>query len=357
MDKLSPGSCAQYHCERARRATSTRSSSGRRRSPTAATARTTAWTTRSGSRPGLSSRAEPQTAGPPSHGRPGSASPGSSGGIAGRRRSCSSLRRCSRSSSSTSRRSWRCSSRRSGRSTRSRRRSSTLDVDNYRQLWNSSVYRDVDAAHRRHRCRGDAHRCVLAFPLAYFMARVAGGRSRALLFVAVLLPLWSSYLVRVYVWRLILDDTGVLNWTLQKVGLPAANIGYSNWAVWLVFTYIWLPFMILPVYARARAHPGLVPRGLARPRRRRVHAPSARRPAARAAGGRRRLDLHVLADARRLHHAAARRRRLVAVHRQRRLRPDRLRQRAFAAAFAVVPLAVMGVYLLIARKLGAFEAL
>ena len=80
------------------------------------------------------------------------------------------------------------------------------------------------------------------------MARIAGGRSRAFIFVAVLLPLWSSYLIRVYIWRLILAHDGVLNWSLQKVGLPAANIGYTNWAVWLIFTYIWLPFMILPVY-------------------------------------------------------------------------------------------------------------
>jgi len=69
------------------------------------------------------------------------------------------------------------------------------------------------------------------------------------LFVLVLLPLWSSYLVRVYAWKVILANDGILNWSLEKVGLPAANIGYTNWAMWLVFTYIWLPFMILPVYA------------------------------------------------------------------------------------------------------------
>ncbi len=65
----------------------------------------------------------------------------------------------------------------------------------------------------------------------------------------VLLPLWASYLARVYAWRLILNNDGLLNWTLQKLGLPAANIAYTNTAMWIVFSYIWLPFMILPVYA------------------------------------------------------------------------------------------------------------
>ena len=90
---------------------------------------------------------------------------------------------------------------------------------------------------------------IIAFPFAYFMARLATPRTRAILFVLVLLPLWASYLARVYAWRLILDHDGLLNWSLQKVGLPAANIAYTNTAVWIVFSYIWLPFMILPVYA------------------------------------------------------------------------------------------------------------
>jgi putative spermidine/putrescine transport system permease protein len=90
---------------------------------------------------------------------------------------------------------------------------------------------------------------VLAFPLAYFMAKVASRRTQSLIFAAVLLPLWASYLARVYAWILILNHTGVLNWSLQSIGLPAANIGYTNTAMWLVFSYIWLPFMIIPTYA------------------------------------------------------------------------------------------------------------
>jgi putative spermidine/putrescine transport system permease protein len=80
---------------------------------------------------------------------------------------------------------------------------------------------------------------ILAVPFAFFAA----------LFVAVLLPLWSSYLVRVFAWRLILAKYGILNWFIGQLGFGALNIGYSNWAMWIVFSYIWLPFMILPVWA------------------------------------------------------------------------------------------------------------
>jgi putative spermidine/putrescine transport system permease protein len=90
---------------------------------------------------------------------------------------------------------------------------------------------------------------ILAFPLAYYMAKVASRRTQTVLFAAVLLPLWASYLARVYAWILILNHSGVLNWSLQSIGLPAANIGYTNTAMWVVFSYIWLPFMIIPTYA------------------------------------------------------------------------------------------------------------
>ena len=90
---------------------------------------------------------------------------------------------------------------------------------------------------------------IVAFPFAYFMARIASPRTRALLFVLVLLPLWSSYLARIYAWRLILNDSGALNWSLAKVGLPQQSWAFTSTAMWIVFSYIWLPFMILPIYA------------------------------------------------------------------------------------------------------------
>jgi putative spermidine/putrescine transport system permease protein len=90
---------------------------------------------------------------------------------------------------------------------------------------------------------------VLAFPFAYYMARVASRRTQTVLFAAVLLPLWASYLARVYAWILILNHSGLLNSSLESLGLPPANIGYTNVAMWIVFSYVWLPFMIIPTYA------------------------------------------------------------------------------------------------------------
>ena len=90
---------------------------------------------------------------------------------------------------------------------------------------------------------------LIAFPFAYYMARIATPRMRALLFVLVLLPLWSSYLARIYSWRLILNPDGALNWSLSNVGLPQQGWAFTNTAMWIVFSYIWLPFMILPIYA------------------------------------------------------------------------------------------------------------
>jgi len=90
---------------------------------------------------------------------------------------------------------------------------------------------------------------VVAFPFAYFMARLASGRTRTALFMAILLPLWASYLAKIYSWLLIFTHGGVLDWTLGKIGLGQVHLIYTNWAVYTVFCYLWLPFMIIPVYA------------------------------------------------------------------------------------------------------------
>jgi putative spermidine/putrescine transport system permease protein len=90
---------------------------------------------------------------------------------------------------------------------------------------------------------------VLAIPLAYFAARIAPPRIRTFLLLSMVLPLWSSYLVRVYAWRTILSGDGVLNWTLHHLHLGSVNLGFSRWSLWIVFSYLWLPFVVLPVYA------------------------------------------------------------------------------------------------------------
>jgi len=90
---------------------------------------------------------------------------------------------------------------------------------------------------------------AVAFPFAYFMARIASPRTRTALFVAILLPLWASYLAKVFSWLVIFTRGGILDWTLGKIGLGQIHLIYTNWAVFIVFCYLWLPFMIIPVYA------------------------------------------------------------------------------------------------------------
>jgi putative spermidine/putrescine transport system permease protein len=103
---------------------------------------------------------------------------------------------------------------------------------------------------------------LIAFPLAYYIARYAKGRQRAFLYLAVLLPLWSSYLVRVYSWKLILAKEGILSWVLARLGLTGVldavlqtpiiggpSLSFSMLGMFFVFVYIWVPYMILPIQA------------------------------------------------------------------------------------------------------------
>lgn len=103
---------------------------------------------------------------------------------------------------------------------------------------------------------------LIAFPLAYYMARYASYRVKAVLYLAVLLPLWSSYLVRVYTWKIILAQEGIISWFVNTLGLrwlldavlsiPAIggpSLSFSFLGMFLVFVYIWLPYMILPINA------------------------------------------------------------------------------------------------------------
>jgi putative spermidine/putrescine transport system permease protein len=232
------------------------------------------------------------------------------------------------------------------------------NVDNFRTLWESTAYRTIALRTIGIAAAVTLTDAILAFPLGYFMARLARPRARALLFVAVLLPLWSSYLVRVYTWRLILNQDGALNWVLRGLGLPSANLGYTNWAVWIIFSYVWLPFMILPVYGALER----IPESLLEASRdlgahgfqtlRRVVLPLALPGVVAgsiftfsltlgdyvtpllAGGASSQFIGNVVYDSVGISNNVP-----------------------FAAAFATVPLAVMAVYLLIARRLGAFEAM
>jgi putative spermidine/putrescine transport system permease protein len=118
---------------------------------------------------------------------------------------------------------------------------------NFELLWESDVYRTIAFRTIWMAAAVTLIDIVLAFPIAYYMAKVASPRVKALLVVAILMPLWASYLVKVYAWRIILQENGPLNWLLDPFGLSGP--GFGNAAGVLVFAYLWLPYMILPLYA------------------------------------------------------------------------------------------------------------
>src|ERR671936_2657157 len=125
--------------------------------------------------------------------------------------------------------------------------SQTFSLDNFKTLVNTPVYRTIALRTVAVAAAVTVTDAILAFPIAFYMAKVARPRAKALLLIAVLMPLWSSYLVKVYAWRTILSAGGVLNWALDPLGVNGP--GYGNVAVWLVMSYLWLPYMIIPIFA------------------------------------------------------------------------------------------------------------
>ncbi|MFN2617229.1 MAG: ABC transporter permease [Thermoleophilaceae bacterium] len=225
---------------------------------------------------------------------------------------------------------------------------------NFKDLAQEPVYRNIVLRTVLIAAAVTVTDALLAFPIAFHMAKVATPRMRGLLAVAVLMPLWASYLVKVYTWRIMLSDHGLLNWLLDPLGINGP--GYGNVATWLVFSYLWLPFMVLPIYAGLERIPnsmldasGDLGAGAWRTFRR-VILPLAL-PAV-VAGSIFTFSL-TLGDY---------------------ITPTLVSSTQFignvvyanvgvannlplAAAFATVPVAIMVVYLLIARRMGAFESL
>jgi putative spermidine/putrescine transport system permease protein len=211
---------------------------------------------------------------------------------------------------------------------------------------------------------------LIGFPIAYLMARYAQGRAKALFYLAVMLPLWSSYLVRVYAWKLILAKEGIVSWAfaeakltwlldgvlaLPVIGGPSLSVSYLG--MFLVFTYIWLPFMILPVQAALER----VPKALTE-----ASADLGARPAATfwtvilplafpgvVAGSIFTFSLtlgdyiipYIIGSSRFFIGQAVY------------LQQGTAGNIPLAAAFSVVPIVIMAIYLTIARRLGAFDAL
>ncbi len=122
-----------------------------------------------------------------------------------------------------------------------------FSLENFESLVNEPVYREIVWRTVRTAALVTLTDAVIAFPIAFYMAKVASRRGKAILVVAVLMPLWSSYLVKILSWRTMLSEDGVINWALNPIGLHGP--GYGLTAVWLVLSYLWLPYMILPIYA------------------------------------------------------------------------------------------------------------
>jgi len=225
-------------------------------------------------------------------------------------------------------------------------------LDNFKKIATGDVYRTVAIRTVGFALIVTITDILLAFPIAYYMARFASARTRGIMIVSILLPLWSGYVVKVYAWRLILSEGGILNWLLEPLGPKGP--GYGEVAVWLVFSYLWLPYMIIPIYAGLERIPSSLLEASSdlggRPRTtfRRVILPLAL-PAV-VAGSIFTFSL-TLGDY---------------------ITPTLVSGTQFignvvysnvsvnqplAAAYAIVPVAIMIAYLLIARRLGAFEAL
>ena len=230
----------------------------------------------------------------------------------------------------------------------------TLTLANYQKIATSEIYRTI-AFRTVIMASAVTLTCiVVAFPIAFYMARLASPRVRGLLTVSVLLPLWSGYLVKVYAWRLMLSQNGVINSVLAPFGLEGP--GYSIEAVWIVESYLWLPYMIIPIYA-----------GLER-------IPSSMFEASADLGGKagitfRRVVLPLVLPA-----VVAGAIFTFSLTLGDYITPTLVSNTRFmgnviydflgvagnqplAAAYAMVPVVIMIVYLLVARRLGAFEAL
>lgn len=229
-------------------------------------------------------------------------------------------------------------------------------LQNFQTLWTSPVYRTITIRTVWMASVVTVADIMLALPISYLAARVASSRVRSALLVAVVMPLWTSYLIRAFAWQTITAPKGLLESTLDALGLPSPGIGNSLWSIWLTFTYLWLPFVVLPVYAALERVPesyleassDLGARGWTTLRK--VIWPLAL-PGIVAGSifsfsltlgdyiapilvGNTKFIGNVIYDS-------------VGV----------ANNLPFAAAFALVPIAIMAVYLTLARKLGAFEAL
>ena len=130
----------------------------------------------------------------------------------------------------------------------------SLTLDNLKEVVTDALYRTVTLRTLFVAAAVTVIDVALALPIAFFMAKVASPRLRRALVVAVLTPLWASYLVKAFAWRSLLSEGGLLDWILGPFGIHSP--GYGLTAVIMTQAYIWLPYVILPIYAGMDRVPG-----------------------------------------------------------------------------------------------------
>lgn len=119
--------------------------------------------------------------------------------------------------------------------------------DNFVTLFSDSVYRTITFRTVGIALLVTVIDAVIAFPMAFAMAKLASPKAQRVLVIMVMTPLWASYLVKAYAWRTLLSGNGVLNWLLNPLGISGP--GYGVTATVITLSYLWLPYMILPIYA------------------------------------------------------------------------------------------------------------
>lgn len=131
----------------------------------------------------------------------------------------------------------------------------TFTLDSFVTLFTVEVYRTIAVRTIVVAAAVTLTDALLALPIAYYMARIASVRTRRILVIAVLMPLWASYLVKIYAWRVILQGNGLIDWALEPLGMTGPGLNQVTNS-WLVLSYLWLPYMILPIYAALERLPG-----------------------------------------------------------------------------------------------------
>jgi putative spermidine/putrescine transport system permease protein len=123
-----------------------------------------------------------------------------------------------------------------------------IGLQNYRDILSTSLYRIVTVRTLGLAAGVTVFDVALAFPLAYYAARIASPRLRSILLLSIVLPLWANYLVKVFAWKTIVAGDGPADALFRALGLHI-KLGTSAWSVWLTLSYLWLPYVVLPIYA------------------------------------------------------------------------------------------------------------